>query len=373
MSSPPHLASFAFAIALGFNLFDSSVVKFGSLHAGIPILASEVFAQASCPVVKNYFPRIGYPGYGLTIEGENFGGVTEVLFANGGSGTIDVSAAFEILSDKRIGVIIPLRAVSGQIMIRKQGCPDSATGLFIIPPVPEISLTPGTLSLPAGRSAPVTLHFNSGLIVSTIVSIQSSNPDFVSATPSFLLMPPGASSATFNVKGIMAGVPATITATLPPNLGGVRASALVSVTSPVVRVIRIADTGGVAGGALGVPIEMDAEGDEQEIRFSLTFDPAVLSNPQAFLGMSLGNGTISTITTEAAQGRVGVVLVFPLGQPLAPGHKQIIMVRFNIASSAPAGDTALGFGDQPTLRQILSPTGAPVPSSFSSRTIRIER
>src|SRR5262249_37656247 len=222
MASPAYLAQFLFALSLGFTLFDHPAeAKFRPLLAGYPISARQLPAQESCPIIKNYFPRIGYPGYGLTIEGENLGGVTEVVFTDA------VSAKFEILSDREIAVTIPLGAVSGPIRVRKPGCPDAVTDSFTIPPSPEISVGPEWLTIPASDTAPIKVEFSSGLIVPVILIIESSNPNVASVPPA-LILPPGATSATFDVTGIAPGAPATITAMLPPNLGGKGASAIVS-------------------------------------------------------------------------------------------------------------------------------------------------
>src|SRR5262249_25280979 len=234
MPTPAYLAHFIAALSLGFVLFGSVEVQSRPKPGKRPKPTKKVPAQVSCPIVRNYFPRIGYPGYGLTIEGENLGGVTDAMFAN------DISGKFEPLSDNKIAITIPIGAASGPIKIRKMGCQDAATDLFTIPPPPQISLGPESQNIEPGATAPINVNFSTGIIVPTIVTIQSSNPDVASA-PSFLVVPPGAISAAFNVTGIAAGEPATISATLPENLGGMAAAATVSVTSPLVRVVRVAE------------------------------------------------------------------------------------------------------------------------------------
>jgi hypothetical protein len=352
MFSPTHRAPFLVALFLGFAMFVS---------------AAQVRAQDSCPAVKNYFPRIGYPGYGVIVQGINFQGVTEVKFAE------NIAAKFEVLNAEELSVVIPLGAVSGPVTIGKPGCAVATAGIFTVPPPPRISLAPAAQTVSAGGEAPIGVNFTNGLIAPTILSLDSSNPLAVSVPP-ILLVPSGAGLVTFNATGLMAGATATITATLPPNLGSANAAAEVSVISPIVRVIRLGVAGGRAGSSLGVPIETVAEGDEHSIQFSLTFDPAVLGNPQVFLGMSLGYDTMITAdSSQTAQGRIGITLTNPPGQPLPPGNKQIVFVRFDIAGNAPGGETPLGFDDQPTRRRITSPSGARLPASFTPGKATIER
>ena len=331
------------------------------------LFAMQASAQETCPTLRNYYPRIGYSGYGLTIEGSNLRSVTEVKFSE------NVSAVFEILNDGQIAVTVPLGAVSGPITIGKPGCPGAATDLFIIPPPPAISLTPESHTIAAGATAPVNVNFSSALFVPSYLTLSSSSPDVV-LSPSFLVVPPSTVQTKFDVKVLKSGATATITATLPANLGGVSATMVVNAAPEVLHVVRSGEASGVAGGLLGFPIQTEARGDEQQIQFSLTFNPEVLGNPDVFLGMSLGYDTIITADmTQIAQGRLGIVLKFPAGQPLTAGSKEIAYVRFNIAGNAPSGPTPLGFGDQPTPRRITSPGARPLRASFIAATATITR
>jgi hypothetical protein len=322
-------------------------------------------AQTSCPEILNYFPRVGYPGYGLTIQGRNLTGVTAVSFSNG------ALASFEILSDREIAVTVPLNAGSGPITISKTGCPDIASGIFTIPPPPMMDLTPESQILMPGKTGQVTVNFRSGLFVPATIQIESTNPAGV-MTPSAILLPPGTTSVKFDVEAITPGAVATITVSLPPNLGSVRATTMVSVDAPVLRPVRFPAVAGKAGGALFLPIHLNGRGDENAIRFSLSYDPLVLSNLQASLGMSLGAGTISVDRSQTDQGRVGIVLEYPAGFAIPAGDKQILLLRFDIAASALGGAAQLAFGDLPTARRINSIAGEALPASFTAANVTIE-
>jgi hypothetical protein len=334
----------------------------------LPSLAALASAQGACPTVNNYFPRVGYPGYGLTIEGDNLQGITAVKFAN------NISASFLTISASEIFVLIPLGASSGPIAVSKPNCPDALTDVFTVPAPPTLALTPASQTLAVGAVAPITLNFDTGLFTSAIITLETSNPAAASVPP-FLVALPGTSVLTFDVAGLAAGATVTITATLPPNLGGASATATVNVISGATHFVSLAGgIGGRAGGALGVPIEIEALGDEQSIQFSLSFNPAVLGEPAAIPGMSLGyDAVLTTDITQIAQGRLGLTLKFPPGQPLPPGHKQIVFVRFQIAADAPAGSTPFGFGDLPVARQITSPGGQTLPAIFTPGSGMIER
>src|SRR5262249_59940915 len=77
------------------------------------------------------------------------------------------------------------------------------------------------------------------------------------------------------------------------------------------RVVRVGQAGGAPGGQVSVPIELVAQGDENALGFSLSFDPAVLGNPQAGLGGDASGATLNTNTSQVGGGRLGVALSLP--------------------------------------------------------------
>jgi hypothetical protein len=66
------------------------------------------------------------------------------------------------------------------------------------------------------------------------------------------------------------------------------------------RAVHVGAASGSPGGQVSVPIELVAQGDENALGFSLTFDPAVLSNPQAALGSDASGATLNANTSHLA-------------------------------------------------------------------------
>jgi hypothetical protein len=142
--------------------------------------------------------------------------------------------------------------------------------------------------------------------------------------------------------------------------------------SQPVRVVKVAaGATGSPGGAVGVPIELVAQGDENALGFSLNFDPAVLSNPVAALGSGAAGASLNTNTTQAASGKLGVALALPAGQIFAAGTRQLVVVTFNAAPGTTATSTEVGFGDQPIAREVASATATALAATWTAGTVTI--
>jgi len=139
------------------------------------------------------------------------------------------------------------------------------------------------------------------------------------------------------------------------------------------RVVRIAPAGGPIGGMVSVPIELVSQGDENAIGFSLTFNAAVLSNPQAALGADAMGAALNTNAGQAAQGRFGVALAFPANQKFAAGVRQMVVITFAISPGAAFGTTPVGFGDQPVLRELSDVNANAVTADFAAGAVTITK
>jgi hypothetical protein len=139
------------------------------------------------------------------------------------------------------------------------------------------------------------------------------------------------------------------------------------------RVVRVAPAGGPIGGMVSVPIELVSQGDENAIGFSLTFNAAVLGNPQALLGADAAGATINTNAGQAAQGRFGIALAFPANQKFAAGVRQMVIVTFTISPNATFGTTPVGFGDQPVLRELSDVNANAVTADFAAGVVTVTK
>lgn len=318
--------------------------------------ATSAFTVTPCPSVSGLSPSAGQVGSALIINGVGFTGVTAVRFNNN-----SISASFTINSDTQITATVPTGATTGAITIVKTPCPNAVSAVFTVQPPPPtpISMTPSMQTVGIGGSGAITIVIPPQSS-STTVTITSSNSAVASA-PVTVTIPSSASTATFNVAGNGVGGPVTITATMPASLGGLSATATVSVTN---RAVRAAGANASPGGAVTIPIELLAQGDENAIGFSVGFDPAILSNPQVALGSDAAAATLTTNLTLASQGRAGLALALPAGQKFAAGTRQIATVSFSVATNVTLLSTQVSFSDQPILREVTDSNAEPVASVF---------
>jgi hypothetical protein len=137
------------------------------------------------------------------------------------------------------------------------------------------------------------------------------------------------------------------------------------------RAVRVGNASGSPGGQVSVPIELLAQGDENALGFSLTFDPAVLGNPQAALGSGASGATLNANTSQTGSGRLGLALSLPFGQKFGAGARQIVVVNFTIASGASGSSTQVGFGDQPIAREISDVNARALQASYAPGAVSL--
>ncbi len=141
----------------------------------------------------------------------------------------------------------------------------------------------------------------------------------------------------------------------------------------VARTIRVGESFGNPGGSVVVPIELVSLGDENAAGFSLTFDPAVLSNPTVMLGANATGASSQFNLNQAASGRLGVLFALPSNQSFTAGTRSILNVTFTISTMTAANSTPIGFGNQPMGQEVTTPSAVPLPTSFVGGTVQITR
>ncbi len=117
--------------------------------------------------------------------------------------------------------------------------------------------------------------------------------------------------------------------------------------SAAARAVRVVPTILVRGSQAAVVIELEAEGNENALSFSLSFDPAQLSYLSAATGSGASGAALLVNANQAASGRVGILLALPAGQALPSGARQVVVVSFAVAASGAADATEIGFSNQP--------------------------
>ncbi|HEY6073018.1 MAG TPA: DUF4214 domain-containing protein, partial [Anaerolineales bacterium] len=149
---------------------------------------------------------------------------------------------------------------------------------------------------------------------------------------------------------VAAGGPTGPAAPLTPNAKSststVESEALPSTT------VRLLGGDMTTGEQRQISIEIDTEGNENALGFSLMFAPEKLRFVSAEKSEELSSATLNVNELESKEGRVGIALALPAGQTFGPGTHQVITLNF--AAAAGVSEKMLfGFADQPIAREVV--------------------
>jgi hypothetical protein len=124
-----------------------------------------------------------------------------------------------------------------------------------------------------------------------------------------------------------------------------------------VRAVHAIDDTFAVGKKDSLRIELDAQGDENALGFSVAFDLSVLIFDTVLAGKDASGAIFIPNATRKDSGRVGLVMALPAGQQFSSGTKEIAVVVFTVASNTSADSTRVEFGDQPVAREIVDAAG----------------
>src|SRR5262249_49721755 len=139
------------------------------------------------------------------------------------------------------------------------------------------------------------------------------------------------------------------------------------------RVVRISSGYFERGQQSSVIIELDAEGNENALGFSVNFDPALLRFISAAAGKDAGGATINVNSSQAANGRLGLALALPAGQTIQPGQRQILAINFAVNAEGEATTATIGFGDLPVARELSDANANSLPVNFNGGSVTLTR
>ena len=144
--------------------------------------------------------------------------------------------------------------------------------------------------------------------------------------------------------------------------------------SSAARAVRIINAVATANSTIKVVVELESQGDENALTFSLNYDnPQLLTNPQIEFGKDVtGNNRLLQVNTQqAGQGRVGILIALAPGQAFASGKREIAVITFNVAATSASRVVNFSFGDMPTPRQIGSPSQQALTASYATGTVTV--
>jgi hypothetical protein len=117
-----------------------------------------------------------------------------------------------------------------------------------------------------------------------------------------------------------------------------------------------------------VQVALKAQGDENALAFSISFDPARLAFVSA--GTSTAGAVLNVNANQAAQGRLGIALALPTSKSFAAGTEQLVNISFRPVAST-SGTVALSFGDQPVARGIADANASELAADYVDAAVVI--
>lgn len=131
-----------------------------------------------------------------------------------------------------------------------------------------------------------------------------------------------------------------------------------------IRVNRIGDQ-------LTIAIEIDAQGNEVGIGFTLNFDSSVLSNPSnVTLGTGASGASLTVNNAQSNQGKFGIILDKDPNNPFPAGTQQLVTVTFDIAPQSPQ-TTNISFGETPIFREVVDGNAQKLSATFSPADVQL--
>jgi hypothetical protein len=158
-----------------------------------------------------------------------------------------------------------------------------------------------------------------------------------------------------NIAGSVASTNALLTLVLPPSI------------------VRVVNTDVSSGSTVSVPITLAANGSENALAFSLSFDTTKLTYAGVSLGSGAPGGFLIPNTTATNTGKFGLSIALPYGKTFTQGTQEVARVSFasSVLFTPSVVPTPVSFGDQPTLRQVLDTQVNLLAAGYSNGSVTI--
>jgi hypothetical protein len=134
--------------------------------------------------------------------------------------------------------------------------------------------------------------------------------------------------------------------------------------------VRVAGGSYIAGQPATVSVYLDAQGAENAVGFSVSFDPTVFIYAGATLGSGAGNASLTINALQATSGHIAFLLGLQPGASFSAGAKEIVKMNFTAATSA-TGATTVALADQPVQREVDDASASVLPANFIDGTMAV--
>ncbi len=118
-----------------------------------------------------------------------------------------------------------------------------------------------------------------------------------------------------------------------------------------------------------VPVTLTAQGDENAVGGTITYDPTVLCNPQLALGSADANGMYAVYSP--LPGQLEFIVSLNGGQTFAAGTDQIAMLTFTLVSNSYAGTTPLTFSNTPVTCEVVDSNAGYLTATWVNGSITV--
>jgi len=119
-----------------------------------------------------------------------------------------------------------------------------------------------------------------------------------------------------------------------------------------------------------VGVQLNAQGNENALGFSLSYDPTKLTYAGATLGSGAGGATLNVNASQAGAGKLGIVMALGTGNSFAAGSHEVVKLNFTAATTATC-DAVIALTDQPVPRQVSDPAASALPASYVNGTVAV--
>jgi hypothetical protein len=132
--------------------------------------------------------------------------------------------------------------------------------------------------------------------------------------------------------------------------------------------VGVAGTAANPGDNFTVSITLAAQGNENAVGASVSFDPTLATFLSGSLGSDTSGATLYLNSSQAASGRLGFALAFGPGATFAAGNKELVRLNFRASAS---GTFNTAFADQPVPREVSDVFANSLPISFLNGSVLI--
>ena len=166
---------------------------------------------------------------------------------------------------------------------------------------------------------------------------------------------------------VFAGGPTGPTAQLPSAIAQLPSATAASIANvdqeTVASVVRLATGQFRAGQTSSVSVELDAQGNENALGFSLMFNPATMSFISAEKGSDASDAALQVNKVNSSKGRVGIALAMPAERAFDAGRHQVVTVTFAVRSDVDDAAAPV-FSDLPIDREVVDLRATPIKADF---------